>query len=312
MNIGCNWLRDISSRPSLTPILNDVDVVTVIIIIIILYFLMLYAPSLPVFRRELKTVVPVVLSGWLTICLPATNCHLPGNTDWVWLYGGPAAEMQKWWSASLIIFISTTTTTTTTYRPNTILSHRIYSCKYMFRHFAQQLWNKLLFLTDLILVLESHSVEHFGFIEPSPYSMRLWNVYIYKICWVDQFEGVAVTAMFSAAVVLFGLCTTMHTCIMTTATAVVHCAAVTHEWPASIIVSPSLLSAVDRRLLYVTNASQIFSARRRQSPSAALVVLLLLRAGVESNPGPASNTTNIRLGLLNTRSAVHKATVISS
>ena len=97
---------------------------------------------------------------------------------------------------------------------------------------------------------------------------------------------------------------------MTTATAVVHCAAVTHEWPASIIVSPSLLSAIDRRLLYVTNASQIISARRRQSPSAALVVLLLLRAGVESNPGPASNTTNIRLGLLNTRSAVHKATVI--
>jgi len=28
-------------------------------------------------------------------CLPATNCHLPGNTDWVWLYGGPAAEMRQ-------------------------------------------------------------------------------------------------------------------------------------------------------------------------------------------------------------------------
>lgn len=113
--------------------------------------------------------------------------------------------------------------------------------------------------------------------------------------------------MFSAAVVLFGLCTAMHTCTMTTA--VVHCATVTHEWPASIIVSPSLLSAVDRRLLYVTNASQIFSARRRQSPSAALVVLLLLLGGVEMNPGPSAGGS-IRLGLLNARSVVHKAAAL--
>ena len=29
------------------------------------------------------------------MCLPATNCHLPANTDWVWLYGGPAAAMRQ-------------------------------------------------------------------------------------------------------------------------------------------------------------------------------------------------------------------------
>jgi len=64
-----------------------------------------------------------------------------------------------------------------------------------------------------------------------------------------------------------------------------------------------LLSAVDRPLLYVTNASQIFSARRRQSPSAAVVVLLLLLGGIEMNPGPSVGGS-IRLGLLNARSVV--------
>ena len=114
---------------------------------------------------------------------------------------------------------------------------------------------------------------------------------------------------------LFGLCTVTSTCVTTaTTTAVERCAAVTLDWRASIIVSSSMLSVVDRRLLYITSASQMFATRRCQSPSAVLVVLLLLRAGVESNPGPAASAQtplkNIRLGLLNTRSAVHKAAVI--
>ena len=121
--------------------------------------------------------------------------------------------------------------------------------------------------------------------------------------------------MFSAVVVLFALCSMTTTCVTTaTTTAAVCGAVVTLDWRASIIVSPSLLSAVDRRLLYITNAARIFSTRRCRSPSAILVVLLLLRAGVESNPGPVGNaqtpSKNIRLGLLNTRSVVHKAAVI--
>ena len=89
--------------------------------------------------------------------------------------------------------------------------------------------------------------------------------------------------------------------------------AVTLECRASITVSPSLLNGVDRRLLFNADRSPIFTLRNRRSPSAALVALLLLRAGVESNPGPAANcrssagymTLQTSFGLLNALSLIH-------
>jgi len=81
-----------------------------------------------------------------------------------------------------------------------------------------------------------------------------------------------------------------------------------------ITVSPSLLNAVDRRLLFNADKSPIFTPRNRRSPSAVLVALLLLRAGVESNPGPAANCRSsagyMTLLLLNVCSAVRKAALI--
>ena len=48
-----------------------------------------------------------------------------------------------------------------------------------------------------------------------------------------------------------------------------------------------------------------------RSLPATLVALLLLAGGIESNPGPASSgTSGIEFGLLNARSAVHKAALI--
>jgi len=116
--------------------------------------------------------------------------------------------------------------------------------------------------------------------------------------------------MFAATIVLFVLCSM--TCTTTTAD---ETTTVTHEWRASIIVSPSLLYAVDRRLLFAADGLRIFMPRSRRSPNAVLIALLLLRGGVESNPGPVVNARHpgskgIKLGLLNTRSVVHKAAVI--
>jgi len=53
--------------------------------------------------------------------------------------------------------------------------------------------------------------------------------------------------------------------------------------------------------------SRIFAPRSRRSPSVVVVALLLLRAGVESNPGPAAACVT---GVLNCRSANHKIPVI--
>ena len=109
--------------------------------------------------------------------------------------------------------------------------------------------------------------------------------------------------MFTAAAALFVLWSAMFTCRPTTTTAV-ESITVTLEWRASVItVSPSLLNAVDRRLLFNADGSRIFMPRSRRSPSAVLVALLLLRGGVESNPGPAT----LNFGLMNARSAVNKA-----
>ena len=83
---------------------------------------------------------------------------------------------------------------------------------------------------------------------------------------------------------------------------------VTHECPSTpavVSVSSSLSRlTADRRLLSM--AGRAFKPRTHRSPPAALVALLLLLGGVESNPGPAAAVC----GLLNARSVVNKAAVI--
>jgi len=70
----------------------------------------------------------------------------------------------------------------------------------------------------------------------------------------------------------------------------------------------TLLSTVDRRLLFVAGGdSRIFAPRSRRSPSVVVFALLLLRAGVESNPGPDAVCVT---GVVNCRSANHKIPVI--
>ena len=64
-----------------------------------------------------------------------------------------------------------------------------------------------------------------------------------------------------------------------------------------------------------TDQNGIYKPRPRRSPAAVLVALLLLISGVERNPGPvlrpSSSAHNaVAFGLLNARSAVHKATLI--
>ena len=89
-----------------------------------------------------------------------------------------------------------------------------------------------------------------------------------------------------------------------------------HSVAVSVVVSP-LLSRLtaDRRLLLVTD--RIYRPRPHRSPNAVFVSLLLLLGGVETNPGPvtatvrtASRSDALSLGLLNVRSARHKAAVI--
>ena len=78
----------------------------------------------------------------------------------------------------------------------------------------------------------------------------------------------------------------------------------------------------DCRLLFITDR-RIYTPRSWRSPAATVVSLLLLLGGVESNPGPASSvppsrstaakpasTDTLNLGLLNVRSARHKAAFI--
>ena len=112
-----------------------------------------------------------------------------------------------------------------------------------------------------------------------------------------------------AALVIAGLCLVITS--LTSGPAVV-----THDCtPGQLIVSPLLSNiTADRRLLLTNTVGRIFQPRRRRSPAAVVVALLLLLGGVETNPGPPSAVTAITsttsLGVLNARSARHKAALI--
>jgi Reverse transcriptase (RNA-dependent DNA polymerase)/Endonuclease-reverse transcriptase len=87
---------------------------------------------------------------------------------------------------------------------------------------------------------------------------------------------------------------------------------VTHECApssAGVIVSPSLSPLVSDSRLHFT-AGRMYRPHRRRSPAAVVVALLLLLGGVELNPGPPSVVTATSFGLLNARSARHKAALI--
>jgi len=80
-------------------------------------------------------------------------------------------------------------------------------------------------------------------------------------------------------------------------------------------VSPTLSAlAADRRLHLIIE--RVYRPRPHRSPAAVVVSLLLLLGGVESNPGPAAagapprSTDALNVGLLNVRSARHKAAFI--
>ena len=98
--------------------------------------------------------------------------------------------------------------------------------------------------------------------------------------------------------------------------------AVTHDCTCGIYVSPSLIGLpVDRRLLFA--GDRVYRPKPQRSPAAVLVALLLLQGGVERNPGPtavvppcdvshrsATSRQTIHAGVLNVRSARHKAALI--
>ena len=91
--------------------------------------------------------------------------------------------------------------------------------------------------------------------------------------------------------------------------------AVTHECAlpttAGVRVSPSLSHVVFDRRLLIASSGCFYRPSSRRSTSASVVALLLLLGGVEANPGPSSTTYNgVAFGLLNARSAVHKAALI--
>jgi len=91
---------------------------------------------------------------------------------------------------------------------------------------------------------------------------------------------------------------------------------VTHECAlstAAVAVSSWLSPLVHDRRLHST-ADSIFRPNRHRSPAAVVVAILLLLGGVESNPGPpavaAADKSTMSFGLLNARSARHKAALI--
>jgi len=98
--------------------------------------------------------------------------------------------------------------------------------------------------------------------------------------------------MFPAAVVLFGLCgcTSMHTCTMTTTTAVVHCAAVTHEWPASSYrrrcSAPSMVDCCTSLTRRWFSRRDVVSRRAPLSSSSATHYLLASRVTLVPSPTP--------------------------
>ena len=72
-------------------------------------------------------------------------------------------------------------------------------------------------------------------------------------------------------------------------------------------VSSSLYACTDRRLLYAASQiKRVYAPKHRRSCNAILVALILLLGGVESNPGPS----DLKLGVLNVRSAQHKAALL--
>jgi len=77
--------------------------------------------------------------------------------------------------------------------------------------------------------------------------------------------------------------------------------------PAVVISSSLCRITADRRLLIATD--RVYRPRPQRSPSAVLVALLLLLGGVENNPGPSASSSS-SVGLLNSRSACHKAALI--
>ena len=87
-----------------------------------------------------------------------------------------------------------------------------------------------------------------------------------------------------------------------------------HRTAVNLYVSPSLIHLVADRRLLIVSSGHVYRPCQGRSPSATLVALLLLAGGIESNPGPSPTTAKtsagISFGLLNVRSAVHKAALI--
>ena len=79
--------------------------------------------------------------------------------------------------------------------------------------------------------------------------------------------------------------------------------------PAVVISSSLCRISVDRRLFIATDRVYRPRPQPQRSPSTVLVALLLLLGGVENNPGPAASSLS-SVGLLNSRSACHKAALI--
>lgn len=109
--------------------------------------------------------------------------------------------------------------------------------------------------------------------------------------------------MFSFAAAVAGLCTVLF------AARSAGSMTIAFQRSLSVDVSPSLYECIDRRLTFVTDRSRIFLPRPRCSPAAVLVALLLL-GGVESNPGPSTVASVLTLGVFNTHSAVHRASLL--
>jgi len=75
---------------------------------------------------------------------------------------------------------------------------------------------------------------------------------------------------------------------------------------------------IDRRLHYSVQPRVLIGSRNFHTDCTRVVSMLLLLAGIELNPGPAPIVNNVKfngasnvtkLGLLNVRSAVHKASL---
>jgi hypothetical protein len=70
----------------------------------------------------------------------------------------------------------------------------------------------------------------------------------------------------------------------------------------------SLLECINFCLLFITRRQLFHLPQQRRSAASVFVALLLLLAGVESNPGPIA--ASLKLGVFNVQSAVHKASLL--